>query len=63
MKYLEKIKSILQRSEGKLKWVSGSKENSQKDLGKFGVSNNFSLTKRIKNHLDPRGVFSSSYYD
>ena len=63
MKYLEKIKSVLQRSEGKLKWVSGSKKNSQKDLGEFGVSNNFSLTKRIKNHLDPRGVFSSSYYD
>ena len=63
MEYLKKIKSIIDGSEGKLKWVSCSKKNSQKDLGIFGVSNSFSLTKRIKNHLDPLGIFSSCYYD
>ena len=63
IQYLEEIKSALVNSESKLRWVSTNLKNSVDDLGKFGVASGYSLTQRLKRHLDPSGVFSSSYYD
>ena len=59
----EKIKSDLVHPDSKLRWVSTNPESSLEDLGKFGVASSYSLTQRLKRHLDPTGVFSSSYYD
>tara|TARA_B100000700_G_scaffold273069_1_gene317134 strand:- start:617 stop:1822 length:1206 start_codon:yes stop_codon:yes gene_type:complete len=61
LELLEKIKSFLVH-EGKLRWVSGSSESSLYDLGILGVANGYSLTKKLKLHLDPAEVFSSAYY-
>jgi FAD/FMN-containing dehydrogenase len=63
IQYLEKIKSALVHPDSKLRWVSTNPESSLEDLGKFGVASGYSLTQRLKRHLDPSGVFSSSYYD
>ena len=63
LKLLDKIKSILADSDSKLKWVCGSPKRSLKDLGDFGITNSYSLTRRLKRHLDPTGIFSSAYYD
>ena len=63
LQQLEKIKSALAHPESKLRWVSANVESSIQDLGKLGVASGYSLTKRLKRHLDPAGVFSSSYYD
>ena len=63
IQYLEKIKSALVNPDSKIRWVSTNPESSLEDLGKFGVASGYSLTQRLKRHLDPSGVFSSSYYD
>jgi len=63
LQYLEKIKSALVHPDSKLRWVSANAENSLQDLGNFGVASGYALTQRLKRHLDPAGVFSSSYYD
>ena len=63
LQYLEKIKSALVHPDSKLRWVSANAKNSLQDLGDFGVASGYSLTQRLKRHLDPSGVFSSSYYD
>jgi len=63
LKLLEKIKSILVDSDSKLRWVCGSSKSSLNDLGDFGITNSYSLTKRLKHHLDPAGIFLSAYYD
>ena len=63
LQHLEKIKSALAHPDSKLRWVSGDIESSIQDLGKLGVASGYSLTQRLKRHLDPAGVFSSSYYD
>ena len=63
LKLLEKIKSILVDSDSKLRWVSGAPKNSLNDLGEFAITSSFPLIKRLKNHLDPVGVFSAPYYD
>jgi len=62
-KLLEKIKSVLEHPHSKLRWVSGVSNCTLKDLGEFGVANSYAFTKRLKNHLDPAGVFSAPYYD
>ena len=62
-KLLEKIKSTLVHPYSKLRWVSGASNCDLKDLDKFGVANGYSLTRRLKNHLDPSGVFLAPYYD
>ena len=63
LKLLDKIKNTLSNSESKLRWVSADPEITLNDLGSFGVPNSFSLTKRLKHHLDPVGVFFAPYYD
>ena len=63
LQYLEKIKSVLVHPDCKLRWVSANAENSLQDLEDFGVASGYALTQRLKRHLDPAGVFSSSYYD
>ena len=47
----------------KLRLVWANEEISIHDLGKYGVSNSYSLIQRLKNHLDPSGLFFCSYYD
>ena len=63
IQYLEKIKSALVHPDSKLRWVSSNPENSLEDLGKAALASGYSLTQRLKRHLDPSGIFSSSYYD
>jgi len=63
LKLLKKIKSVLVDFESKLKWVSGSQKISLNHLGEYGITSNYSLTKRLKCHLDPFGIFSSDYYN
>ena len=63
LQLLDKIKSFLSNSNGKLRWVSGASQCMLNELGNFGVANGYSLTKRLKRHLDPASVFSSPYYE
>ena len=63
LQHIGKIKSALVHPDSKLRWVSSNSGCSLQDLGKFGVANGYSLTQRLKRHLDPSGVFSSSYYN
>ena len=63
LQLLDKIKSFLSNSNGKLRWVSGASQCMLNELGNFGVANGYSLTKILKRHLDPASVFSSPYYE
>jgi len=63
LEHLQKIKSALVHPDSKLRWVSAHADSSMQDLGKYGVASGYSLTQRLKRHLDPARVFSSSYYD
>ena len=63
LELLEKIKSCLTHSDSKLRWVSSAEEGTYQALGSFGVANGYSLSQRLKHHLDPSGVFFSTYYN
>ena len=63
LNHLAEIKSAFVNSDSKLRLVWANEEISIHDLGKYGVSSSYSLIQRLKNHLDPSGVFFCIYYD
>ncbi len=60
---LAALKSVARRVQGQLVWGSAHPDLTYTDLEERAQAPGYSLAKRLKQHLDPSGVFHAPFYE
>lgn len=61
--FIESLKPVLHRMQGKLVLGNAASTIGYSDLGEFAQPPGYALVQRLKRHLDPAGVFHAPFYE